>query len=211
MSQRLFVAVWPPAAASDAVAASVEAVAAQHGSLRWQSAHRWHLTLAFLGEGDADKAIGRLNRLLGEAGSSTRAPGRGEDLPRLESATGGIGAAGAAEPLRLAGAGTFGPVLWVGVEHGTWLADLARSVQGTLHVRDRRFRAHVTVARARGRPADAAAQVRAAVPALAEHRGPLWAPRAVTLVSSVNGPRPEYHVLADWPLPPGPATAESTR
>ena len=104
----------------------------------------------------------------------------------------------AAEPIHLAGAGAFGPVVWVGVEHGAWLADLARGLQHRLHVADRRFRAHVTVGRLRGD--GGAARAREVVPLLSSHVGPPWTPGAITLVESVTGPAPEYHVLQGWPL-----------
>jgi len=171
--QRLFVALWPSAPAVTALAHDVELTRPGLAGLdlRWQSPERWHITLAFIGPGDPDRAARRLT------GVALPQPG----------------------PLRLTGSGAFGPVLWVGVEHGAWLAPLARAVQEVLHVEDRRFRAHVTVARGRSRTA--AAEVRAAVPALSSHAGPEWVPDRMTLVRSVTGPRPRYEVVTGWALP----------
>jgi 2'-5' RNA ligase len=109
----------------------------------------------------------------------------------------------AAHPLHLAGAGAFGPIVWVGVEHGPWLTQLAETVQRTLRVADRRFRAHVTVGRARGRPGPAKARAREVVPALGTVRGPAWTPDWLTLVRSRTGPEPEYSILERWALPAG--------
>ena len=220
MTQRLFVAIWPGTPARQALEASVAAAQAEHPELRWQPPHRWHVTLAFLGEARAETAAGRIDRLLAGA---AEAPGRepepepGSRQPDRRSGTPEAGAAmsrpdtrrprSAApepEPIRLTGAGTFGPILWVGVEHGRWLADLATQLQSALRVDDRRFRAHVTVGRARGRPTEAARQARAAIPSLADHRGPPWLPTEVTLVASTNGPAPEYRVLERWPLRASP-------
>lgn len=175
MPDRLFVAIWPDPAARESLSTLVDAArgALPDPDLRWQPPQRWHVTLAFLGPADLPRATERVAALR---------------LP-------------APEPLRLAGAGSFGPVLWVGVEHGTWLAALVHDLQAALRVEDRRFRAHVTVARARGR--DPRATTRAALPLLAAHRGPQWAPDALTLVRSVTGPSPRYEVVAGWPLPRG--------
>jgi 2'-5' RNA ligase len=68
-------------------------------------------------------------------------------------------------------------------------------------VPDELFRAHLTVARGRGRSAIPIA--RAAAPVLADYAGPAWTPDAVTLVRSRTGPSPHYEVLASWPLPQG--------
>ena len=141
--------------------------------LRWQPPERWHITVAFLGDAEP----GRTASILA-----------GLPLPR-------VGA------LRLSGSGTFGPVLWVGVEHGPWLTDLADRVRAALGVPDELFRPHVTVARGRGRTAIPTA--RAAAPELAGYSGPAWTPDALTLVRSRTGPRPHYQVLASWPFPQG--------
>lgn len=171
MDERLFVAIWPSAEARSALAAVVGPIRADYPDLRWQAEDRWHVTLAFLGQRSAPATARRIGRLA---------------MP-------------AAGPLTLTGAGTFGSVLWVGVEHGAWLSDLAAALRRALDVPEERFRAHVTVARGRG--ADPRAPARAAVPALAGWRSPAWLPDSLTLVHSRTGPHPEYRVVSRWPLP----------
>jgi RNA 2',3'-cyclic 3'-phosphodiesterase len=182
MQERLFVAIWPDAGARAALRSDVDRARGTHPELRWQPEGRWHVTLAFLGAVDTTSAGRRLEAL-------ARHP-----LP-------------GAEPVRTRGSGAFGPVLWVGLEHGPWLGDLARTVQQALHVEDRRFRGHVTVARARG--AEQLDQARAAVPSLAEHLGPHWLPAELTLVASRTGPEPSYHVRHAWPLAPSDGSARA--
>jgi 2'-5' RNA ligase len=176
MTDRLFVAVWPDPGARGALRQAVDVALPAHPDVRWQPEQRWHITLAFLGDVEPDRTAARI-----------------EDLAHR-----GLPPAGA---IRLNGAGTFGPILWVGVEHGAWLADLAALLQRRLHVADRRFRAHVTVGRTRG--PDAVRLARTAAASLAGHRGPPWTPHGLTLVSSVNGPKPAYRVLRTWPLAGG--------
>jgi 2'-5' RNA ligase len=179
MDERLFVAIWPDAGARSALRADIERARERHPGLRWQPEQRWHVTLAFLGAADPSASARRLDAL---ARHGLPDPG----------------------PVRTIGAGAFGPVLWVGLDHGPWLRELAGAVQDALHVADRRFRAHLTVARGRGE--GALAQARAATPTLAEHLGPHWLPAEVTLVASRAGPEPAYHVRHAWPLvaPPEP-------
>jgi 2'-5' RNA ligase len=173
MTDRLFVALWPDPGARAALREEVDAAQLTHPNDRWQAEPRWHITLAFLGDAEPVRTADRIEELTHRG------------LPP-------------AQAIRLTGAGTFGPILWVGVEHSTWLADLAALLQRRLHVVDRRFRAHVTVGRTRG--PDAARLARTAAASLAGHDGPAWTPRGFTLVSSVNGPKPAYHVLRTWPL-----------
>ena len=170
-TQRLFVALWP---GREAVGHLTDALADRRPTdtaLRWQSPERWHVTLAFLGQADPDRARNRL---------------AGLTLP-------------AAGPLRLTGAGTFGPVLWIDVEHGRWLPDLGRAVRRAVHADDNRNRPHLTVARARG--PGAPAHARRAAEALADYRGPGWTPDGVTLVRSHTGPSPRYEVIGSWAFP----------
>ena len=144
---RLFVAIWPSTEAVTAATADLDRIRPLHPALRWQ-APAWHITIAFLGQAEVERTSTRLDRLLADAPVSSA--------------------------LRLAGAGAFGPVVWLGVEHGEWLTALARRVQRALRTPDQRFRAHVTVARGRG--ADARPIAAAAVPDLAAHQGPAWVP-----------------------------------
>ncbi len=178
MPGKLFVALWPDDAARAALLTTLDECHHTHPEVRWQPPERWHLTLAFLGQAEAATATRRIART----------------LPQRAFAGAG--------PIRLTGAGAFGPVLWAGVEHGPWLTELASELQQALHVPDRRFRAHVTVGRIRG--PDPRARARLVLADLPEHAGPWWTPLEVTLVDSVTGPNPLYHVLERWPLEPLP-------
>lgn len=170
MADRLFVAIWPDAPARAALAEAVEVARGAHPDIRWQPEERWHITLAFLGDSEPEPARSTLDALF---------------LP-------------SPEPISLAGSGSFGAVVWVGVRHGPWLAELAALVQRRLRVDDLRFRAHLTVGRARG--GRMTPRARSAAEALESHSGPAWTPEALTLVGSRMGPRPEYQVIATWPL-----------
>lgn len=162
MSQRLFLALWPP---PDVVAQLAAALPTQLSELRWQPSQRWHITVAFLGERSAENELRRLARL--------EAP--------------------FAEPLRLDGAGAFGPVLWVGVKAGDWLPHLAGDCRRLFDAGDRRFRAHLTVARARSTSGQR--QLSTARSALSAFVSMPWLPDEVTLVCSRTGPQPTYEVI----------------
>ena len=173
VTSRLFVALWPDDAARQALAATLQSARGAAPDVRWQPADRWHVTLAFLGSADPDRATSRIGAVMER------------DHPPPE-------------PIRLLGAGTFGPVIWVGVEHGAWLDQLAGDLQRALRVADRRFRGHVTVGRIRG--PNGPARARLVTPHLADHSGPPWAPAEITLVESQTGPTPSYTVRQSWPL-----------
>jgi len=173
VTARLFVAIWPDAEVRDALAATVDQARTAAPDVRWQPPERWHITLAFLGQADPAQAAGRI-------------------------ATHVAGGLPAPAPIRLTGAGAFGPVIWVGVEHGPWLAALAAGLQTAVRVPDRRFRAHVTVGRVRG--AGGPARAREVVSLLRPHVGPAWTPGEITLVESTTGPAPEYGIRGRWPL-----------
>ncbi len=147
------------------VVAQIDRWCVRDEALRWQSPDRWHITLAFLGQ-------------------------RGQAASLRRFATVEVGAA---EPVRLHAAGTFGQVLWLAVESGEWLGLLAARMRAGLGVTDSRFRAHVTVARAR----DAAG--RAVLPQVRESLAGFvsepWVPDEVTLVASTLGPRAVYEVI----------------
>ena len=165
---RLFVAVRPPEEALRHLASVLP---------RWPSApERWHLTLAFLGEVDDHRVLGRPLRAACEAGAP------------LE--------------LQLAGSGTFGrggPV-WVGVAGDTaGLADLAGRVAEACRdagadVERRPYRPHLTVGR-RGHPSPAL---------LAGYRGTTWTAVEAELVHSVLGRSVEHRVLERYPLGASP-------
>ncbi len=160
-TDRLFVAIWPPQMVVEQVAAAIPSDLTE---LRWQPAHRWHVTLGFLGDRSPRKELGRF-----------------EALPMP-----------AAKPLRLDGAGTFGPVLWLGVE-GEWLTGLARTVVAAFDLPQRRFRGHLTLARAR--TAAARREQSEAVNRLSGFASSPWTPDSLTLVRSTLGPSPAYEVI----------------
>ena len=133
---------------------------------------RWHLTLAFLGEvadeGPVDAALA-------------------------------VGLDGAPGPeLVLAGSGSFGRTVWVGVDGDLdELHELARRTSAAVRgagvpLERRRFRPHVTVGRA-GRPDPAR---------LSAYRGPAWTAGQVELVRSDLGRTVTHTVLARYPLGP---------
>ena len=170
VTSRLFVALWLPSAACDAMEAAIDPLRRDLGELRWQSRDRWHITVGFLGDRDDDRETQRFGRvpLVAPAASTIR------------------------------GSGRFGPVLWMGVESTMWLESLAKSVHRALHTEDRHFRGHVTVARSRT-PAGRRQLAKAAA-RLSSFSSPEWVPDELTLVRSVPGPAPEYHILARTPL-----------
>jgi len=182
---RLFAALVPPASVLDDLAEAVgRGRAGAPPSVRWSSRERWHLTLAFYGEVDADRAPEL-------AGHLARAA---EGVP--------------APVLSLAGAGRFGQqVLWAGVRGAPdALAALDRLAAAAVAagravgaaVEDRPYRPHLTLARSRG-PAD----LDPLVAALADWSGPPWTADALRLVASTPGARPAHDVLATVPLAAG--------
>jgi RNA 2',3'-cyclic 3'-phosphodiesterase len=151
---RLFTALWPPPEAVAALAADVGPGPAPPG---WRATDpgTWHVTLAFHGEADP--------------GVQARGLERAAHLA-------------AAPRLRLAGAGTFPGVAWAGVEAapGGDLLALVLAAGGD----PSRFVGHVTVLRARRRPAPDAGQ---GSPSWSAHRGPWWRAAEVLLVASEPG------------------------
>ena len=153
----------------DDVVADLDAVIARHRDdvLAWTLHEQWHLTLAFYGQ-VADERVPNLKARL------TRAAKR---YPVLS--------------LALDGAGRFDErALWVGCSGDVaTLRDIARSAAaagrrvGAASADDAfRFRAHVTLARAR-RPVD----LRPYVAALDAYRSRSWSVDAVSLVRSHLG------------------------
>lgn len=172
---RLFTALWPAA----------EAIASLDGELTecrdwppdgWRAipTHRWHLTLCFHGETDP----GVLARQLDARASGLVAPW-----------------------LRLAGAVSFPRVMAVGVRSAGDADVTALDALVTAAGADPDdYRAHVTVARSKGRRRAS----RADGP-LREHRGPWWRPVEVCLVGSELRPGgPRYTVLHRVPLAASP-------
>jgi 2'-5' RNA ligase len=182
---RVFVAVDPPADVVDDLDAFLDARRDAGDGLRWTSPSQWHLTLAFMAAAP-ERVVEDLVGRLGEA-VERRAP---------------VG-------LAIAGGGCFpdvsrARVLWAGVQGGTTLAPLARSVRSACAVvgaapEGGRFRAHLTLARI-SRPRDATRWVRV----LESYAGPPWSATEVAVVAShlprERGHRPRHEVLARLPL-----------
>ena len=178
---RLFAAVLLPAP----VVADLDALVARHRDdvLRWTASESWHLTLAFYGRVD-DARVPDLKARLARA--AKRHP---------------------AMSLALGGAGRFdGRALWIGCEGDVGaMRVLARSVAaagrrvGAAAEEARRFRAHVTVARA-PRPLD----LRPYVSALVDYRSQPWLADTIALVRSHLGGgenrRARYETMSSHPL-----------
>ncbi len=200
---RLFVAVYPPDAVADDLAAKVAELrigqaAAEGINARLAGRPGWHVTLAFLGEVDD----GLLDRVCDAVGSGVvRWLDRGFPVPNL----------------RVAGGGRFGrgrfTVLWAGLTGDVEpIRELAESVRQQLKRARIRYdgkpsRPHLTIAR----PGDRlpAATIAADLADLAGYDGPQWSVDTVELVRSHLGPRPQYDHLEAWSLagpgPPPPA------
>ena len=180
--RRGFVALVPSGAAVDHVETAVAPVREEFPNLRWMPRAQWHLTLQFLGHvDDADALVDALRDPEAQVGSFA---------------------------VRLSSGGAFakprsGTVLWLGVDEGgasmTALAEAVVRSTATVGLapEDRRFRAHLTVARA-ARPVD----LRAAVAALdAAGPGPAWTASEVVLFDSDTRPDGAVHtVIARVPL-----------
>ena len=187
---RLFAAALPPAEVLDHLALALGTVRGPgRGPLRWTEPGDRHLTLAFYG-----------------------------DVPEgyLAEVTGALDdVAGRTAPFRLAlrGAGVFdGRTVWIGLAGDIALQNLmgaAASVGTEVLRRDpaQRSRAHVTVARVRGRrggrgvsgTGTGAAHAAALAHALAVYEGPGWTVRDVVLMASDlgggRGGAPRYDVV----------------
>jgi 2'-5' RNA ligase len=137
MTQRLFVAVVPPASVRNAWDAFLEPRRDAGAELRWVLPESWHVTCAFMGRvADADTA-------------------------GLDEALGAVAARTAPFTVAVEGCGAFpnpdvAKVLWLGVTAGTReLGELAVRCRNAatgcgIEVDGGRFRPHVTIARANG-------------------------------------------------------------
>lgn len=150
--------------------------------VRWTPSERWHITLAFVGDVDAEAA---------EKGSTVLADVLEHERPAS---------------VALVGCAMFGgTVLHVPVlgRDGalTMLATRTREVLASVGVTcdARPFRPHVTVGRLR-RPAPGTRRV---VAALADYVGPEWTVDRVHVVQSVLGTEPEYRTLSTAIVGPG--------
>lgn len=214
---RLFAALLPPDDVLDGPGELVDAVAELQtrpdaDRLRWTGRASWHVTLAFYGE-VPDGTLPALRERLARAAGRRSAP-----------------------TLRLAGGGRFGDrTLWAAVTDASGgverpVADVRR-LAGSAAAAGRRagldvpeprhFRAHLTLARARGRngardgaqgsdpdaaPASRAVDLRPYVAALDRFQGEPWTAGELALVrsrlpdSGVPGEQPRYELVAAWPL-----------
>lgn len=149
---RLFSAFVPPSAVLDHLAGWIDGLAAP---VRWTPRERWHVTVGFFG--DDDDPDRRSKWLL------RRVAGR------------------SAPALRLAGAGSYRGVLWVGLE-----ADdeqlLARLAQAGGAGR-RGYQPHLTVARWR----TAGADISASIALFDAYTGPWFTPAELLLMRSELG------------------------
>jgi 2'-5' RNA ligase len=178
---RCFVAVPIGEELREALAGAVEAwrARADLAGLRWTDPAGWHLTLAFLGPTGSDAIpglVGALERV---------APGHAP----LRLATGGLGAFPSRAHARVA---------WYGVaDPERRLTALAREVTPAVGLEgDARFRAHVTLARARSEPIDARPWLEgAAAPA-----GELVVDRMELMRSHLGRGPAHYETLATVPL-----------
>jgi 2'-5' RNA ligase len=188
---RLFVGITPSSEAISHAAGAVDRIASTTPDVRWVTPQRWHVTMAFLGEVDPDRVPVLAARL--DAVAAAQAP---------------------LEGFRLARAGTFRGVLWLGIADaelrsgcatrrplptGVQLATLAGEVQNEMRaagipVERRPWSPHLTIGRWRPSPERDAVAQRAAR-ALVDYAGPAFDVHALQLVHSVTGPHPEFRDL----------------
>ncbi|MGH9023566.1 MAG: RNA 2',3'-cyclic phosphodiesterase [Acidimicrobiia bacterium] len=169
---RAFVALRPPEEVLDDIAAALESARRDSPGWRWASREQWHVTLAFLGAVADESALsGALDAL--------------RETPEFR--------------IRLCGSGAFparqrARVAWLGVGEGSAeVVALVRALHELLgplgFEADRRFRPHLTLARAR--------EALDATPILAllggDWIGSGWTVREVALYESRLGPAgPSY-------------------
>ncbi|MDX6284549.1 MAG: 2,3-cyclic 3-phosphodiesterase [Frankiales bacterium] len=176
---RLFVAVDP---AAEAIEHLRDRLPKRAAKLRWTDPAQWHLTLTFCGEVD-ERTTERLSERL------TRAAARHQPMT-----------------LRLSGAGAFARparahALWVGMADDTdALSKLAASTNAAarragIDVETRRFKPHLTIARA-SPPAD----LRDVVTALAAYDGPEFTVDEMHLVKSTLGATTVHERIQTWRL-----------
>lgn len=149
---RTFTALVPDAAAVEHLAAALATV----DGPQWIARDRWHITLCFHGDGDDPVARAAWLR--------ERAAGLGPIR------------------LRLASAGTFPGVLWIGVESDGGLAAAAAAVREHApgHVERHGFTPHLTVARSNRKSLDATP--------LVGYKGPWWTSSELVLMRSERTP-----------------------
>lgn len=182
---RLFVALRPPPKVLAHLAEALPGADAWARELRWTPPEQRHLTLAFLGEVDqrrCDQLTLRLGRAAGRAGELVLSLQRAGTFPRR------------ADRAR---------VLWVGLAGDRpGLARLATAVSAAarrsgIPVEQRRFAAHLTLARARP---PGGVDVTSVVRGLSAYAGPPWTVTEIELVRSHLGSSVRHETLDRWPL-----------
>ncbi|MFL6140329.1 MAG: RNA 2',3'-cyclic phosphodiesterase [Labedaea sp.] len=166
---RLFSSVELPEFVAADLSTRLDKVRPDADALRWMAPDSWHITLGFYGNREhADRRGAWLRRRAG-----------GLVAPRI----------------RLASAGGFPGVLWIGVDAADSAAERAVLAVATAAQPEEgageEFRPHVTVARWRRGP-DRNPMAERAAQALDDYLGPWWMPRELVLFSS--RPRPEGSV-----------------
>lgn len=186
---RLFAALLPSRESLDEIARALEPYRELCPDLRWVPQENWHVTLAFFGE-VPETILPDLSARL------ERAAGR--YAPMTVSFT-GVGAFPSARR---------GRVLWTGMDGPLpVLSKLAASLAaggrraGVPYRDEKKFRAHLSLARARGET-----DVRPIVEAMASFAGTPWVASEVHLMRSHLGQRVRYESLASWPLARSPRT-----
>ncbi|GGK71065.1 RNA 2',3'-cyclic phosphodiesterase [Planomonospora parontospora subsp. parontospora] len=216
---RLFVALLPPRPVRDELARALAPHREHWPQLRWADPDNWHLTLAFLGE-VAEELLPALQTRLARAASryepmtlafagagafpsARRARVFWAGLRGGETPQGGGGPYGGApheDGGSYGGAGPHGD----GGPHGgrPGIVRLADSVGAAarregIAVDERRFRPHLTLARAKIR---GDVDLRPLVGALEPFAGSAWEADTVHLMRSHLGGRVRYETVERWPL-----------
>jgi 2'-5' RNA ligase len=173
---RLFSAMELPDFVATDLEARLSKVRSDASALKWVSADSWHITLGFYGNREhADRR-----------GSWLRRRATGLVAPRL----------------RLASAGGFPGVLWIGVDWANRAAERAMLAVAAAAKPDdggggeEEFRPHVTVARWRRGPDRNPLAERAAL-ALGDYAGPWWVPRDLVLFSSQLKPEGSLYTAVE--------------
>ena len=180
-SVRAFVAVFPPPEVREALARAARKLAVS-GEVRWVRPANIHLTLKFLGD-VAEADLSRVADVL-EAIRERHEP--------LEVALCGFGAFPSGRRAR---------ILWAGIGEGSErLRALARDVELSLEPlgferEARPYTPHLTLGRARGRPASLVDTAEASEPG--SH---FWVRRMELMQSVLGGAGAEYSTLAAYPL-----------
>lgn len=180
---RLFTAVLPPQTALQTLLARYQELIAIDPGLRWARPGDWHLTCSFMPKAEES--------LLADLGAA---------LDQLTSTLSPF-------PMRLAGAGIFGPVqaarhLWVGVDKGeAELRDLALSARRAalslqIEADPGSFRPHLTLGRWR-----VPGQAKELLAALQDYQGPDFEVDQLCLLRSRPMPgRTQYEVVSTHQL-----------